>query len=286
MLSELKCEEVWRELSNYIGGDVRPELRVLLERHLEQCAGCTTILNGTRNIVRLAGDERFTAVPKGFGTRLYKKLTAQMQANKAGKEAAREILLGITEDRVALGTHLIYFWQTRAEFERGVRFLELGLSEDEHCVLFGHDEAIRDVLDALRLRGYDADRARQEEQLTILRRSSGAQETLATIEAAFVAALRAGAKTIRYLGNLGMGQAPLPGGGADDIVELESGATILAQQYPCIIVCMYDVNTLSGQLVMNGGFHTHPLAVCGHSLQRNPYYSGPAETLPPSRHVN
>jgi len=37
----------------------------------------------------------------------------------------RKIALGITEDEVPLGSHLIHFWHTDTEFERGVRFLEL-----------------------------------------------------------------------------------------------------------------------------------------------------------------
>ena len=38
--------------------------------------------------------------------------------------------LGITEDEVRLGSHLIHFWRTDDEFERGVRFLELGIADE------------------------------------------------------------------------------------------------------------------------------------------------------------
>jgi hypothetical protein len=92
-----------------------------------------------------------------------------------------------------------------------------------------------------------------------------------SIDAAFSKAVGEGAIAIRYLGNLGMGQAPLPGRGADEVVELESGATTLADRYPCVIVCMYDINTVSGRLVLDGGFGTHPLAVCRGALRHNPY---------------
>ena len=34
----------------------------------------------------------------------------------------RKIPLGITEDDVALGSHLVHFWQTDEEFESGVAF--------------------------------------------------------------------------------------------------------------------------------------------------------------------
>ena len=185
-----------------------------------------------------------------------------------------EITLGITSDQVALGSHLIHFWQNEEEFERGVRFLELGVAnESQYCVLFGHDEANQRVLEILRKTCGGLERVLQEERLVILRREVSASETLANIEAAFAAAVSKGATAIRYLGNLGMGQAPLPGKGADEVVELENGATLLGRRYPCVIVCMYDVNTVSGRLVLNAGFGTHPLAVCGHALRQNAYFA-------------
>ena len=183
-----------------------------------------------------------------------------------------KIALGITEDEVPLGSHLIHFWHTDDEFERGVRFLELGIAdESQYCVLFGHDEANQRVLEILHARGYDLARI-QDDRLVILRREASASETLAKIDAAFSDAVAKGATAIRYLGNLGMGQAPLPGRGVDEVVELESGATVLADRYPSVIVCMYDINTVSGRLVLDGGFGTHPLTVCRGALRHNPYY--------------
>jgi MEDS: MEthanogen/methylotroph, DcmR Sensory domain len=190
------------------------------------------------------------------------------------KVSFNKIVLGITEDEVPLGSHLIHFWRTEDEFERGVRFLDLGIDdESQYCVLFGHDEANERVLQTLRKTGRDLDRVIREGRLVILRRESSATATLASIDAAFSRAVSKGAMAIRYLGNLGMGQAPLPGRGADEVVELESGATILADRYPCVIVCMYDINTVSGRLVLDGGFGTHPLAVCRGELRQNPYYT-------------
>ena len=184
-----------------------------------------------------------------------------------------KIALGITDDEVPLGSHLIHFWHTDDEFERGVRFLELGIAdESQYCVLFGHDEANQRVLEILRARGYDLARI-QDDRLVVLRRETSASETLAKIDAAFSDAVAKGATAIRYLGNLGMGQDPLPGRGVDEVVELESGATVLADRYPSVIVCMYDINTVSGRLILDGGFGTHPLTVCRGALRHNPYYA-------------
>jgi len=200
------------------------------------------------------------------------------------RDPTNEITLGITNDQVALGSHLIHFWQNEEEFERGVRFLEPGIAnESQYCVLFGHDEANQRVLEILRKTCDDLDRVLREGRLVILRRESSASATLANIEAAFAAAVRKRATAIRYLGNLGMGQAPLPGRGAYEVVELENGATALGRRYPCVIVCMYDINTVSGWLVLNAGFGTHPLAVCGHALRQNPYFMPDENALPARR---
>jgi hypothetical protein len=191
-----------------------------------------------------------------------------------------KIALGITDDEVPLGSHLIHFWRTDDEFERGVRFIELGVADQsQYCVLFGHNEANQRVLEILQTRGYDLAPVLREGRLVILPRESSASETLARIDAAFSDAVAKRATAIRYLGTLGMGQAPLPARGADEVVELESGATALAVRYPCVIVCMYDVNTVSGRLVLDGGFGTHPLTVCRGALGHNPYYATEDKTI-------
>ena len=191
-----------------------------------------------------------------------------------------KIALGITDDEVPLGSHLIHFWRTDDEFERGVRFIELGVADQsQYCVLFGHNEANQRVLEILQTRGYDLAPVLREGRLVILPRESSASETLARIDGAFSDAVAKRATAIRYLGNLGMGQAPLPARGADEVVELESGATALAVRYPCVIVCMYDVNTVSGRLVLDGGFGTHPLTVCRGALRHNPYYATEDKTI-------
>ena len=44
----VNCEEVWREVSNYLDGDVDPTLRVAIEEHVRGCKHCTAVVHGTR----------------------------------------------------------------------------------------------------------------------------------------------------------------------------------------------------------------------------------------------
>ena len=194
----------------------------------------------------------------------------------------RKIALGITEDDVALGSHLVYLWQTDEEFESGVRFLQLGIANrSEYCVLFGQDEPSDRVLEVLRKTSPGLDRVLEGQGLVTLRCDSSASATLANIEAHFGAAVRTGATAIRFLGTLGMGGKPLLGKDMDEALELERGVTALALRYPCVMVCMYDVKCVSGRLLLAGGFATHPLTVWNDALRENPYCD--SELLPSSR---
>jgi anti-sigma factor (TIGR02949 family) len=71
---EIDCYQVRRELSDYLDGDLTPELRVRIEDHLENCRHCTAVYDGLRNVVRLLGDETAIELPEGFSQRLYRRL--------------------------------------------------------------------------------------------------------------------------------------------------------------------------------------------------------------------
>jgi hypothetical protein len=70
----LNCEQVRREISNYIDGDVDAALRSSMDEHLRTCRRCASVLAGTRNVIALYGDERMLEVPAGFSRRLEKRL--------------------------------------------------------------------------------------------------------------------------------------------------------------------------------------------------------------------
>ncbi len=80
----LNCEQVWREISNYVDGDVEAALRSAMDEHFRSCKRCASVLAGTRNVVRLYGDERMLEVPAGFGQRLEKQLEKRLARNAAG----------------------------------------------------------------------------------------------------------------------------------------------------------------------------------------------------------
>jgi hypothetical protein len=72
------CEHVWREVSNYLEGEIDPGLRQAIEEHLKGCKRCTAVFDGTRNIIKLYGDERVFELPVGFSRRLQSRLADSM----------------------------------------------------------------------------------------------------------------------------------------------------------------------------------------------------------------
>jgi hypothetical protein len=78
------CEQVWREISNYIDGEVNSSLRSLMDEHFRTCKKCASVLAGTRNVIQLYGDERMLEVPVGFGRRLEKRLAKNSAVKGSG----------------------------------------------------------------------------------------------------------------------------------------------------------------------------------------------------------
>jgi anti-sigma factor RsiW len=77
---EMNCKHVWEYISEYIDGSVEPALREEIERHLEHCQICSAILDSTRNILILTGDERTFELPVGFSERLHERLARELKS--------------------------------------------------------------------------------------------------------------------------------------------------------------------------------------------------------------
>ena len=78
----IDCEDVWREISNYLEEDVDATLKHAMEEHFAQCRHCEAVLNGMRNVVELYGDGKLFRLPVGFHPRLQRRLADQVEGQK------------------------------------------------------------------------------------------------------------------------------------------------------------------------------------------------------------
>jgi Putative zinc-finger len=72
------CEQVWLEISNYLDGQIAPDLRSAMDEHFRQCQKCSAIVEGTRNVIGLYWEDNVFEPPQGFSQRLHKRLEENM----------------------------------------------------------------------------------------------------------------------------------------------------------------------------------------------------------------
>jgi CheY-like chemotaxis protein len=69
----MSCEEIWREIPNYIGGTHGAAMRASIEEHLKDCQHCTAALGGAGYVARLAADAAAFDSRPGHSNRLDQK---------------------------------------------------------------------------------------------------------------------------------------------------------------------------------------------------------------------
>ena len=74
----VSCKKVIAELSNLLDESVDPKLRAEIEAHLRRCVRCSTLLDSTRKVLIITGDERTFEVPIGYSDRLHHYLAAKL----------------------------------------------------------------------------------------------------------------------------------------------------------------------------------------------------------------
>ncbi|MDE3105189.1 MAG: zf-HC2 domain-containing protein [Acidobacteriota bacterium] len=80
----LNCKHVWEHISEYLDDSLEEALREEVQRHLDHCEVCSAVLDSTRNILVLTGDDRTFSLPLGFSERLHRRLDDEMQRSLHG----------------------------------------------------------------------------------------------------------------------------------------------------------------------------------------------------------
>ena len=71
----IRCEDVLRELSNYIDVEVTEELCRQIEEHLQACHSCAVLLSTTRKTLSLVANSRILELPADVSQRLMQRLS-------------------------------------------------------------------------------------------------------------------------------------------------------------------------------------------------------------------
>lgn len=70
----LDCRHVLAELSNYLDGEVSPEVKQVLEDHLAKCRRCSLVYDTTRKTLKIVSEVELLEVPFEASARLCARL--------------------------------------------------------------------------------------------------------------------------------------------------------------------------------------------------------------------
>jgi len=79
----IDCKHVWDAISGYLDNTLAPEVREVVQKHLEHCSICSAVLDSTRNILILTADDRVFELPAGFSERLHARLDEEIRASSS-----------------------------------------------------------------------------------------------------------------------------------------------------------------------------------------------------------
>jgi len=77
----MTCQQLWREVSDYVDGTISSVTLEEMERHLAHCKYCSALVDGVRNVVVLVADGRVFELPIGFTQRLKSRLQKELDAD-------------------------------------------------------------------------------------------------------------------------------------------------------------------------------------------------------------
>ena len=78
----VSCKKVIAALSNFLDESVDSSTKAEIEHHLAHCRRCSTLLDSTRKVLVISGDDRTFEVPVGFSERLHSNLRDRIVKQK------------------------------------------------------------------------------------------------------------------------------------------------------------------------------------------------------------
>jgi MEDS: MEthanogen/methylotroph, DcmR Sensory domain/Putative zinc-finger len=277
--AEMTCHELEEVVTAYLEGALPlPELN-RFEAHHRRCPGCQAHVSEVRLVVSALGRLEPSAGEDLSAGQNRALQLFQARGLHRRERQDRDIPLGLGDELAALGDHIAYFWESEREFDATSGFLAIGVALGEACVLIGHDAAHERLLAALERRGLNVPALTQQRQLQVASVRSSAGALLGELDARIKDAVHRGMPAVRILGNLNWGRGASGWPPDGEILRLEAQVTSAAERLPSIVLCVYDVTTLPGPMLVKGGLECHPWTFRRDCLRHNEHHVPPGRFL-------
>ncbi len=200
-----------------------------------------------------------------------------MQA-KSDERSGRydKVPLGFGDLLASPGDHIGHFYQTREEWRNlVVPFLKAGLQGGEKCVYHVIPGGGKPELQAaLASADIDVDGVLESEQLILTEGKdtpTGMQDLLRSV----LAEIPEKYPLLRWGGDMTWALKKLPS--SEELMQWETHCNTVDNPR-AVFLCQYDLNTFSGNVVMDA-LRTHPVCVVSEAIHKNPIYETPEAFL-------
>ncbi|HXD47358.1 MAG TPA: MEDS domain-containing protein [Gemmatimonadaceae bacterium] len=180
--------------------------------------------------------------------------------------------------------HICAFFDSRTEeYDILAPYYKEGIELDERVITIVDSHRQADHRARLASKGIDVPTAVNDGRLAILTAEEtymkggkfGAERMYEMLQGALAEAEQDG-RRVRTSGV--MDWALNGAAGTEELMEYESRVNFLVPKYDCTLLCVYDINEISGRMMMEI-LSTHPYIVHGRRVRENPYYVQPIDRL-------
>lgn len=188
--------------------------------------------------------------------------------------------------------HIVGFYETRDQYFRIlISYLVHGLEAGEKILYFAADLALGPLLSDFKEFDFDPSQYLHTDQLMILDKTDQTipsegrycQKMAAWLENQIKYALDQGFRRIRLVEDVLKQADPLPC--LDHWVDYADHLNDLARKYPFYALCMYDLNRVDSDSLINA-LRSHPLAIVRSQILKNAYYIPPKQLTSEDRGAN
>jgi hypothetical protein len=269
----MSCREFSALSAAYLDGRLSGADLERFEAHRQGCDGCRAVLAELEAVVHAA---RRLRAPRSEGETQAVRLFREHGLHVARPRTADQPL-GIAGGLAARGDHIAFLWESAAEFAATADFLATGLVRGEAGVLVGPERGNELVLGALRSRGVNTAELARNGVLVAESRLDSAEALLQSVDTRIKAAVDRGHPGVRVLGSLTFGFRDASS--LEKILTVEALVTDAVRLYPNIVLCAFDAEQASSEVVQKAAFHCHPLLFrCG-ALRESDVYVPAAKFL-------
>jgi MEDS: MEthanogen/methylotroph, DcmR Sensory domain len=197
----------------------------------------------------------------------------------------RMVRFGTEETRVPVGSHICSLYRTEEERDNiAIPFTREGLREGASCRYVVDDQTAEHLRQALIASGLNVAALETTGQLKILTAADtylrkdafNYHEMIAFWEEVASDVRASNVPYARCTGETTFLQQSAPG--LEHFLEYEAELNNYVPKLPLVVLCQYNITKFSGDLIV-GVLQTHPYAVMGGVLIRNPYYIAPEQFL-------